>query len=85
MYFNLLNVSKFYSQPYSQTNILANEVTVKIYIYYGLCLCQCLPDKYLCSLVQSKMSGLLLLSSRDDEAFMRSFVIICYLLDLFVA
>ena len=32
MYFNLLNVSKFYSQPYSQTNILANEVTVNIYI-----------------------------------------------------
>ena len=36
MYFNLLNVSKFYSQPYSQTNILANEVTVKIYIYSSI-------------------------------------------------
>ena len=33
MYFNVLNVSKFYSQPYSQTNILANEVTVNIYIF----------------------------------------------------
>jgi hypothetical protein len=34
--------------------------------------CACVsvwPDKYLCSLVQSKMSGLMLLSSRDDEAF----------------
>jgi len=50
--------------------------------------CACVsvwPDKYLCSLVQSKMSGLLLLSSRDDEALMRSFVSICYLVDLFVA
>ena len=36
MYFNVLNVSKFYSQPYSQTNILANEVTVKIYIYSSI-------------------------------------------------
>ena len=36
--------------------------------------CACVsvwPDKYL---VQSKMSGLMLLSSRDDEALMRSFV-----------
>jgi len=44
--------------------------------------CACVsvwPDKYLCSLVQSKMSGLLLLSSRDDEALMRSFVSICCL------
>jgi len=44
--------------------------------------CACVnvwPDKYLSSLVQSKMSGLLLLSSRDDEALMRSFVSICCL------
>ena len=33
----------------------------------------------MCSLVQSKMSGLMLLSSRDDEALMRSFVSICCL------
>jgi hypothetical protein len=44
--------------------------------------CACVsvwPDKYLCSPVQSKMSGLMLLSSRDDEALMRSFVSICLL------
>jgi len=49
--------------------------------------CACVsvwPDKYLCSLVQSKMSALLLLSSRDDEALMRSFVIIHMLVGRFV-